>query len=98
MPGIGFAEWGPGDMGFSLIGLPEREPGQGRGQRREYPPVMLEARARVLKATKAAKIFFLNSVSENDVEQMIKEGVMIGSGGQAAAEKGRKFTKREMPW
>ncbi len=29
---------------------------------------------------------------------MIKEGVMIGSGGQEAAEKGRQFTKRTTPW
>jgi hypothetical protein len=30
---------------------------------------------------------------------MIKEGVMIGAGaGQATAEKGRRFTKRQMPW
>jgi len=29
---------------------------------------------------------------------MIREGVRIGSGNQAAAEKGRKFTKRAMPW
>jgi hypothetical protein len=29
---------------------------------------------------------------------MIKEGVMVGAGDEAAAEKGRKFTKRSMPW
>ena len=59
---------------------------------------MLQARARVFKATKEAKIFFLNACSENNVEDMIKEGVMICAGGQAAAEKGRKFSKRSMPW
>jgi hypothetical protein len=29
---------------------------------------------------------------------MIKEGVMIGAGGQRAAEIGRAFSKRTMPW
>jgi len=98
VPGIGFAEWGPGDMGYSLVGLPQEGRRGAGGDERAMPPVMLQARARVLKATKDAKIFFLNSVNENNVEEMIKEGVMIGSGGQAAAEKGRKFSKREMPW
>jgi hypothetical protein len=91
-------------MGWSLVGLVDRPQGQARGQAQgerrpqEFPPVMLQARSRVLKATKAAKIFFLNSVNELDVEDQIKEGVMIGAGGPAAAEKGRKFTKRAMPY
>jgi hypothetical protein len=29
---------------------------------------------------------------------MIKEGVMIGPASKEAAEIGRKYTKREMPW
>jgi ABC-type sugar transport system substrate-binding protein len=29
---------------------------------------------------------------------MIKEGVMIGAADQQAAEVGRKYTKRQMPW
>jgi hypothetical protein len=56
---------------------------------------MLQARARVFKATKEAKIFFLNSCNDRDVVDMIKEGVMICTGGYEA---GRKFTKRQMPW
>ena len=63
-----------------------------------YPEVMLEARARVLSATKAAHIIFLNSVNPDNVEAMIDEGVMMGSATQEAAEKGRRYTKREMPW
>src|SRR5262249_44129025 len=70
VPGIGFAEWGPGDMGWSLLGL---TPSEGSGER-QFPPVMLQARARVFKATKEAKIFFLNGCTEKDVEDMIKEG------------------------
>jgi 4-hydroxy-2-oxoheptanedioate aldolase len=89
VPGIGFAEWGPGDMAFAL-GV-KSGPGP-------MPPVMLAARAKVFAATKAAKIFFLNSMNQNDVVDMIKEGVMIGPASQQTTEIGRKFTKRTMPW
>jgi hypothetical protein len=33
-----------------------------------------------------------------NVVDMIKEGVMIGPANQQAAEIGRKFTNRQMPW
>jgi hypothetical protein len=62
------------------------------------PPGMQAARAKVFAATKAAKIFFLNSMNANNVVDMIKEGVMIGPASPEAAEIGRKFTKRAMPW
>lgn len=92
VPGIAFAEWGPGDMGISL-NLPD-----GHGANETLHPEMAAARKRVLEATKKAKIAFLNTVRPNDVEKMIDEGVRIGSGGQEAAEKGRRYTKRKMPW
>jgi len=87
--GIAFAEWGPGDMAFSL-GV-KNGPGP-------LPPLMQAARAKVFAATKASKIFFLNSMNADNVVDMIKEGVMIGPASQQAAEIGRKFTKRTMPW
>ena len=90
VPGIAFAEWGPGDIGMSL-GFPENHDPP-------YPPVMQQARARVLAACKANKIFFLNTTRPNDVIEMIREGVMIGSGSADAAEIGRQYTKRTMPW
>jgi hypothetical protein len=37
-------------------------------------------------------------VNPKNVESMIQEGVMIGAGGQEAAEKGSKFSKRPQPW
>ena len=89
VPGVAFAEWGPGDMAFSL-GV-KNGPGP-------LPAPMQAARARVLAATKASKIFFLNTVNADNVVDMIKEGVMIGAGNQQAAEVGRKYSKREMPW
>lgn len=92
-PGIGFAEWGPGDMGMSL-GYPDNhdEP---------YPPEMQAARTKVLNACKANNVYFLNSVSPANVVDMIKEGVMIGAsgrGGQEAAEVGRRYSQRVIPW
>jgi 4-hydroxy-2-oxoheptanedioate aldolase len=89
VPGIAFAEWGPGDMAFSL-GV-HNAPGP-------LPPAMQAARAKVFAATKANKIFFLNSMNADNVIDMIKEGVMIGPAGEKAAAIGRKYTKREMPW
>ncbi len=90
VPGIAFAEWGPGDMGFSF-GFLERPPGP-------FPEPMQRARSRVLAATKAAGIFFLNSVTPEDVLSMLEEGVMIGAADREAADKGRKHTERRMPW
>jgi len=89
IPGIAFAEWGPGDMALSLGVL---------GANAERDPRMQAARARVFAATKANKIFFLNSMNPMNVVDMIKEGVMVGPANQQAAEIGRKFTNRQMPW
>src|SRR5581483_3365929 len=90
VPGIGFAEWGPGDMAFSL-GVRNAGPGP-------LPPELQAARSKVFAATKANKIFFLNSVDADNVVDMIKEGVMIGAASERAADIGRRFTKRQMPW
>jgi 4-hydroxy-2-oxoheptanedioate aldolase len=91
VPGVAFAEWGPGDMALSLNV-------RGPGNVAETNPQMLAARAKVLAACKANKIFFLNSMNPKNVIDMIKEGVMVGPASQEAAEIGRKFTKRQMPW
>jgi len=88
IPGIAFAEWGPGDMALSL-GVRNTNP---------IPAPMLQARAKVFAATKAQKIFFLNSMNADNVVDMIKEGVMIGPANERAAQIGRQFTKRTMPW
>jgi 4-hydroxy-2-oxoheptanedioate aldolase len=91
VPGIAFAEWGPSDMALSL-GV------RGPSNAAERDPKMVAARARVFAACKANKIFFLNSMNANDVIDMIKEGVMVGPASQQAAEIGRKYTNRQMPW
>ena len=90
VPGIGFAEWGPGDMGFSFGHLDAHDP--------PYPKDMWDARNKVFAATKAAKISFLEAARPDQVEASIKEGVRIVAGRQETAERGRKFTKRGMPW
>src|SRR5215469_641894 len=88
VPGIGFAEWGPGDMALSL--------GVRGGSASD--PRMIAARSKVFAAVKANHMFFLNTCNGNDVVDMIKEGVRICSGNPAAAETGRKFTNRQMPY
>jgi len=91
IPGIAFAEWGPGDMAVSL-GI------VGRGAGATNAPEMQQARAKVLAACKANHVFFLNSMGPNNIVDMIKEGVMVGPASPEAAEIGRKYTKRQMPW
>jgi 4-hydroxy-2-oxoheptanedioate aldolase len=92
VPGIAFAEWGPGDMGMSL-GYPDaHDP--------PYSPDMIEARNKVLAACKANRLAFLETVTPERVVDQIGEGVMIGAGTQAAAaaEIGRRHTGRAMLW
>jgi 4-hydroxy-2-oxoheptanedioate aldolase len=91
VPGIGMAEWGPGDMAMSL-GV------RAQGDAMVQDPRMVAARAKVLAACKANHIFFLNSLGANDVIEMIKEGVMVGPASPETAEIGRKFTKRPLPY
>src|SRR5436190_1151816 len=91
VPGIAFAEWGPGDMSLSL-GV------RGAGNVTAMAPEMLAARARILAACKANKTFFLNTMSPANVIDMIKEGVRIGPANEQTTEIGRKYTQRQMPW
>src|SRR6187549_1461131 len=76
VPGIAFAEWGPGDHGFFLLGRP------GTYQGGVGTEAMRAVRARVLNATKASDIKFLNSCSDDPksdsyVIDQIKDGTMI---------------------
>lgn len=88
VPGVGFAEWGPGDMSmsFNVTGA-------------AAPQVLVDARARVLAATQQAGISFLNQMNANNIEAMIDEGVRIGANpGPEVADQGRRYTERRMPW
>jgi 4-hydroxy-2-oxoheptanedioate aldolase len=92
VPGLAFAEWGPGDMGMSM-GHPDQhdEP---------YPADMQAARARIMGACKVAGLAFLEVVTPENVVSRLAEGVMIGCGPRAkeAAEIGRKHTGRALAW
>ncbi len=91
VPGIGFGEGGPGDMGLSF------------GFKRDDPKAR-EVQLRIYAAAKAQKLYWLGigegvrgTNLEEAIERTIKEGRMIGSGEQTAAI-GRKITKRQMPY
>jgi 4-hydroxy-2-oxoheptanedioate aldolase len=92
VPGLAFAEHGPRDMGFSY----------GHLEGRADPPVPPEVDAagdRVLAACKKNNIAFLDNVLPDNVKKRIDKGVLIGAGSnRAAAEEGRRYTKRKMPW
>jgi 4-hydroxy-2-oxoheptanedioate aldolase len=90
VPGVAFAEWGPGDMAMSF--------GDPDGHDPPYSPDMEAARSRVLNACKASGVAFLNMVRPEDVTQRIDEGVRIGGGVREAVEIGRRHTGRTMPW
>ena len=90
VPGIAFAEWGPGDMGMSFGYQNTPNP---------YPAEMIEARDRVFAACKAAGVAFLEGASPDDVADNIDQGVRIFSAGSAGevADAGRSYTNRSMP-
>lgn len=91
VPGIAFAEWGPGDMSFSY--------GYRHAPRDPHPPELAAARARVFAACKAAGLAFLDGMTAENAADRIEEGVRISGGGARgeAATAGRAHTKREMP-
>jgi len=92
IPGIAFAEHGPRDMGLSYGYL------DGRADP-PVPPEVQAAGEKVLSLCKKYHLAFLDNVLPENVEQKIREGVMIGAGRrQDSAEKGRLYTKRRMPW
>jgi len=76
VPGIAFTEWGPGDMGFWLVGLPR--PGM------QQLPEMRAARERVFQASRDNGIFMLHACSDDTVANLLDEGVMICGGGWRA--------------
>ena len=92
VPGLAFAEHGPRDLGLSYGHL------EGRADP-PLPPEVNEAGNRVLEATRANGLFFLDNVLPDNVAKQLDRGVMIGAGRrQDAAEIGRAYTRRAMPW
>jgi 4-hydroxy-2-oxoheptanedioate aldolase len=90
VPGLGFAEMGPGDLGLAL--------GYKQVPRDPYPPDMQEARQRVFHACQVRGIPFLESCAPESVVKKIDEGVRVVAGHrEETAKVGRAHTKRTMP-
>ena len=87
VPGIAFAEWGPGDMSmsFGYRNIPD-----------PLPTELLEARNRVFAACRTNNVRFLEHASPSNVVEKISEGVAIISAaeenGQETAKVGRRHT------
>ena len=90
VPGIAFAEWGPGDMGMGFGHMDAHDP--------PYPPEMAAARARVKAACDQAGVAFLDLVRADDVARQLDDGVRVGAATAEAAEAGRRHSSRIMPW
>ena len=92
VPGIGMIEWGPADMTMSF-GLP-RPPGGG------YPQPVLDARARILDASKRHNVVFaaVGTNGGNVVERIEKEGILFHFANEDGARVGRQHTGRTMPY
>jgi len=91
VPGLGFAELGPGDLSLAL--------GYKTISRNPYPPEMQEARERVFAACRKNGIAFLEgAMNTGVVPGMIDEGVRVFSGhSEENAKAGRAHSKRAMP-
>ena len=90
VPGLGFAELGPGDLSLSL--------GYTTMPRDLYPPEMAEARERVFAACRRNKIAFLEGCTPANIVARLDEGVRVIAGHHAeTARIGRAHQKRAMP-
>jgi len=90
VPGLGFAEWGPGDLHMSF--------GIKRDPSKPMDPRLLEARDRVKAACEANNLAFLEGATPEDITEKIDDGVRIIAGHREdTAEIGRAHSKRTMP-
>lgn len=89
VPGIGFAEMGPGDLSLSL-GY--------RKQPQAWPDIMQQTHDRVLAACQQNGIAFLESATPDNVCDKIDAGARVIAGGrEETARIGRQHTDRQMP-
>ena len=87
VPGVAFAEWGPGDMHMSFGHM---------AAERSYSAEILEARRRVFDACRRNGLSFLDGTG--DLVERIDAGVRIIPGaGEEQARAGRAHTGRTMP-
>src|SRR5437667_12713028 len=90
VPGLGFAEIGPGDLSLSL-GYRTIPP-------EPWPPEMREARERVFGACRKNRVPFLETCSPENIVAKLDEGVRVIAGHrEETARIGRAHQKRTMP-
>jgi 2-keto-3-deoxy-L-rhamnonate aldolase RhmA len=90
VPGLGFAEMGPGDLSLSL--------GSVTLLRDPYPPVMQAARDRVFAACRRNRIAFLEGCDPGNIKARLDEGVRVIAGhSEEAARIGRAHQRRQIP-
>lgn len=90
VPGLAFAEMGPGDLSLSL--------GSTKLLRDPYPPEMQAARDKVFAACRRNGIAFLEGCNVNNIVARLDEGVRVISGGtEDVSLLGRKHSGRTMP-
>ena len=89
VPGIGFAEMGPGDMSMSM--KIKRVPGTEPDQR------IKDASLRVKKAFERNGVRFLETGTPDSIKSVIDSGARVIAGqSEEAASIGRKYTNRKM--
>jgi 2-keto-3-deoxy-L-rhamnonate aldolase RhmA len=89
VPGLGFAEIGPGDLSLAL--------GYRTIPSEPYPKEMQAARDRILTACRANGVAFLQGCNEQNIVARIDEGVRVVAGhSEAAAIRGRAHQGRVM--
>lgn len=90
VPGLAFAEMGPGDLGLSL--------GYTSLMRDPYPPEMQEARDKVFAACRSNGIAFLEGCNPSNIAARLDEGVRVIAGGtEETSLIGRRHSGRTMP-
>lgn len=89
VPGIGFAEMGPGDMSMSM--KIKRVPGAAPDQR------LKDASLRVKQACDKNGVRFLETGTPDNIKEVIDSGARVIAGqSEEAATIGRRYTKRKM--
>jgi 2-keto-3-deoxy-L-rhamnonate aldolase RhmA len=90
VPGLGFAEMGPGDLSLSL--------GSVQMLRDPYPPIMQAARDKVFSACRRNGIAFLEACNPGNIVSRLDEGVRVIAGhSPETARIGRAHQGRRMP-
>jgi 2-keto-3-deoxy-L-rhamnonate aldolase RhmA len=90
VPGLGFAEIGPGDLSLAL--------GYRTIPAEPYPAEMQAARDRILTACRNNRVAFLQTCTSDNVTLRIDEGVRVIAGhSEPTAIKGRAHQKRKLP-